>query len=297
MASLTEYIQRVRSNYPGNFAAVDPFPKATLHAPTLLKEQKNRIPFYKGSFSPPHIGHLAVLKHAFEHGGKDLNMVAAIVKPVDDCSRPATATCSGKVISFSMEERVALWKGDDRLPARAWVYEDSMAELKRLMYCLVETTKEDGYELEFVALYGPDNSGWLDEPYYHFKAVVTIVDNDGEEEEVSFGGCKVMLICDAARKAVEFDTGRLKKFKGCESWGRPVLDTEVLMCEGKAKAEHFLKVLKEKELDEYQRLVDGAGMPSTHPYRSSRQLTPHPTQAQKQRPSAKSQKSPSRKQS
>lgn len=259
MASLTEYIQRVRSKYPGNFATVDPFPKATLHAPTVLKEQTNRILVYKGSFSPPHIGHMAVLRHAFEHGGRDLNMIAAIVKPLERCSRPATATCSGKTISFGMEERVALWKSDDRLPALAWVYEDSIVELKRLMYCLVQTAKMDGYDLEFVALYGPDNSGWLDEPYWHWTAEVTLVDDDGEETEVAFEGCKIMMICDAARKAVEFDTRKLKRFEGCEPWRRPVLDSEVLMREGKAKAKHWMEVLKEKDLDEYQRLVDDAG--------------------------------------
>lgn len=260
MASLAEYIQRVHSKYPGNFPTLDPFPKAKLHAPNLLKGPKNRILVYKGAFSPPHIRHLALLKHGFEHGGRDLNMIAAIVKPLEECSRPATANCSCKTISFSMEERVALWKNDERLPGWAWVFEHSMAELQKLMYCLPEYAKEDGYELDFVALYGPDNSDWLIEPWRRLKAEVTLVDSDGEEKEVKFAGCKVMLICDAARKAVDFDTGRLQTFKGCTPWRRLAPDTELLSHEEKAKAENVIAELKEKEVDEYQRLVKDAGM-------------------------------------
>lgn len=165
MASLAEYIQRVHSQYPGNLSTLDPFPKAKLHTPNLLNGQINRILIYKGAFSPPHIGHLALLKHGFEHGGRDLNMIAAIVKPVEECSRPATANCSGKTISFSMEERVALWKNDERLPGWAWAFEDSMDELHKMMFCLVEFTEEDGYELDFVVLCGPDRSGWRNEPH------------------------------------------------------------------------------------------------------------------------------------
>ena len=260
MTSLADYIQRVRSKYPGNFSTLDPFPEANLQAPILLKGQTNRILVYKGCFSPPHIGHLALLKHAFEHGGRDLNMIAAIVSPVEGCGRPAMAKCSGKVIPFTMEERVALWKKDERLPEWAWVYEHSMAELQKLMYCLAKTVKEDGCKLEFVALFGPDNSRWQNEPYRRLRAEVTLVGDDGEMRHVEFRGCNVTLICDAARKAVEFDTGRLERFKGCERWRRLMSDTEVSICEEKAKAESVMAVLKEKELHEYQRLVDEAGM-------------------------------------
>ena len=187
-------------------------------------------------------------------------MIAAIVCPAGGCGRPAMAKCSGKLISFTMEERVALWKIDERLPAWAWVYEHSMAELQKLMYCLAKTVKEDGYELEFVALFGPDNSRWQNEPYRRLRAEVTLVGGDGETEHFEFRGCNVTLICDAARKAVEFDTGRLKRFKGCESWGRLMPDTEVSIREEKAKAENMMAVLKEKELHEYQRLIKEAGM-------------------------------------
>lgn len=188
-------------------------------------------------------------------------MIAAIVKPGDGCSaRTAKVKCSGKVISFSIEERIALWKNDERLPEWAWVFEDSKAELKKTMYCLMKLAKVDGLKLEFVSLCGPDNSGWSSEPHRPFKGEVTLIDSDGDREDVTFGGCKVMLICDAARKAVEFDTGRLKTFEGFEPWRRPMLETSVLISEEKAKAENVMAVLKEKELDEYWRLIDEAGM-------------------------------------
>ena len=187
-------------------------------------------------------------------------MIAAIVSPVEGCGRPAMAKCSGKVIPFTLEERVALWKKDERLPEWAWVYEHSMAELQRLMYCLAKIVKEDGYKLEFVALFGPDNSRWRNEPNRRLRAEVMLVGGDGEMRHVEFRGCNVTLICDAARKAVEFDRGRLERFKGCERWRRLMPDTEVSIREEKAKAESVMGLLKEKELHEYQRLVDEAGM-------------------------------------
>ena len=195
-------------------------------------------------------------------------MIGAIVSPVKGCGRPAMAKCSGKVLSFTMEERLALWKSDERFPEWAWVYEHSMAELQRLMYCLAKTATEDGYQLEFVALYGPDNSRWQDEPYRRLRTEVTLAVGDEEMRDVEFfRGCNVTLICDAARKAAEFDTGRLRRFKGCESWRLLMPDTEVSIREEKAKAESMMAVLKEKELHVYQRLVDQAGMHTTS-YRS-----------------------------
>lgn len=160
--------------------------------------------------------------------------------------------CSGKVITITVEERVALWKHDEMLPERAWVYEDSMAEVRKLMYCLIETVEEDRYHLEFVALFGPGNSGWLNKPSRRLKAEVTLVSSDGEKKRIMFPGCNVTLISDAGRKAVDFDTGRLKRFEGCKSWRRLKLDTEVLMREEKAKGESMMAVLKEKKLHEYQ---------------------------------------------
>ena len=51
-----------------------------------------------------------------------------------------------------------------------------------------------GYHLEFVALYGPDNSGWLNEPYRHHMEEGTLVGSDGEKKDAKFGGCEVMMI-------------------------------------------------------------------------------------------------------
>ena len=49
--------------------------------PLLSKDRVNRVLSYPGSFNPPHVGHLAVLRHAFE-SSPDLNIVAGIVFPV-----------------------------------------------------------------------------------------------------------------------------------------------------------------------------------------------------------------------
>ena len=264
MTSLPEYVQRVRSKHPVNFSTLDPFPKTgSVNAPTLLKDQVNRVIIYRGCFSPPHVGHLTLLKHAFEHGGRDLNIIAAIIKPVGGCSRPATAKCSGKTIAFSLDERLALWNKDKRLPEWAWVYEGPMTQLKNMLFCLVEMANGDGHRLEFVALYGPDYFGLIEKPYRHHWGEVSLVGGCGVKKDVVFEGCEITMICDAAREAVGFDTAptrTLKRFQACGDWRRPVLDVRALEREGKGKAEHVVGLLREKDLDRYERLLSETGM-------------------------------------
>ena len=291
MSSLAEYIQRAHSKYPGNFPPANPFPHATSHSPILLKGQTNRIIFYRGCFSPPHIGHLRLLKHAFEHGGRDLNMVAAIVQPGDRFGRPATAKCSGKDILFSNEERIALWKNDERLPDWTWVYEGSMDELRKALHCLVETAKEDSFALEFVALYGSDHLDFLEDPSRESRKRMVLKGSDGVEEHVLFPGCEINMFCDAGRKAVEFGIGSLEglseRFTECEGWRTLVLDRDVLEGGEKAKAETLMAVLKEKDVEEYQKLVEKAGMLKHYTgqlFHGSNSLT-RLLQVQKQQPS------------
>ncbi len=191
-------------------------------------------------------------------------MIAAIIKSHDGFRRPATAKCTGKVISFSAEESIALWKNDARLLEWAWAYEGSMDELRKLLFCLVETAKEDGFLLEFVALFGSDYLSVLKKPNERYsKKLVELIGSDGVERDVVFGGCKVTMICDAGRKPV-ISIGSLERFwerfTECEGLRTLVLDRDVLEGGEKAKADIVMAVLKEKDVEEYQRLVEKAGM-------------------------------------
>ncbi len=224
-------------------------------------------------------------------------MIAAIIKSDDGFRRPATAKCSGKYISFSTEQRTALWKNDERLPDWAWVYEGSideqgsMDELRKALHCLVETAKEDGFALEFVALYGSDHLDLLEDPSRELRKRVKLIGSDGVGKYVLFPGCEVLMLCDAGRKAEEFGIGSLERlserFTECDGWRTLGLDRDVLEGEEKAKAEITMAVLKEKDVEEYQRLVEKAGMLKHYTgqlFHGSNSLT-RLFQVQKQQPS------------
>ena len=139
-----------------------------------------------------------------------------------------------------------------------------MDELQKMLYCLVKTAEEDDFPLELVALHGSDHLTLLKEPSRDNRKGMVLIGTDGVEDYVLFQGCEVTMICDAGRKAVDFgnmSSERLSaRFRKCEGWRTLVLDKDVLECGEKAKAETVMAVLKEKDLEEHQRLVEKAGM-------------------------------------
>jgi hypothetical protein len=54
------------------------------HFPPLLRRNRSRILFYPGSFNSLHRGHRALLEHGFGQNGEDVNIIAAIILPLDD---------------------------------------------------------------------------------------------------------------------------------------------------------------------------------------------------------------------
>src|SRR5271167_970439 len=72
--------------------------------PLLSKDRANRVLIYPGSFNPPHIGHLSVLRHAFE-SSPDLNIVAGIVVPVAVELIEKENYRSGRHLVLSREQR------------------------------------------------------------------------------------------------------------------------------------------------------------------------------------------------
>lgn len=245
---------------PGDFHDTDAFPKAGSQQPTLIKGQTNRIIIYRGCFSPPHLGHLRILTHAFLRGGRDLNAIAAIVFPVDGKGRPATVKSSLKTLTFTKTERVALWKHDERTPAWAWVYGGSEEELESVMCCLPLLAGKEGYQLEFIALVGPDRAAWKEDPWTPYVGAMTFQDKYGEWIGINCKGCETTLICDAAREATEFDiNGRLKRFKGCTPWGLLRLDIDVLKEAEKLKSEAFIATLEVKKPNKWKGVVGDTG--------------------------------------
>src|SRR5271155_1648820 len=122
--------------------------------PLLSKDRVNRVLIYPGSFNPPHVGHLGVLRHAFE-SSPDLNIVAGIVLLVAVEHIEEKNWRSGRRLVLSREQRSELWKRDARFPAWAFApnYKCSSVELREK---IANAAKKDGYEILYINLCGPD---------------------------------------------------------------------------------------------------------------------------------------------
>ena len=259
MANPADHIRRVYSQYAQHLPSPEPFPKACkVHAPTLVRGLTNRILVYKGKFSPPHLGHLGMLRHAFNHSGRDLNLIAAIVQPMISGGRPVTSKASGKTVDFTQEERIALWNNDAAFPEWAWVQGHGDYALRILMYGLVETARKEGYVLEFSLLVGPDNAPWIDEPRLPYTSRSVAIAINGSMRDVNPEGFPITLICDAARKAW-FDDGRMLRFEGCDDWRRLELETETLIREENAKAKGLIRLAMDLSSDHYRLIFRVSG--------------------------------------
>jgi hypothetical protein len=176
--------------------------------PLLSKDRVNRVLVYPGSFNPPHVGHLSVLRHAFE-SSPDLNIVAGIVLPLDVEHIERKNYASGRCLVLSRNQRSELWKRDARFPAWAFAphYGSSMwPEEKELEKKIANAAKKDGYEILYIELGGPDtwNFNW---PHQHTGVYHT-----------------EHLISDAARNAPFLGPdGVPRPLNGYTTWQRPEL--------------------------------------------------------------------------
>jgi len=155
-------------------------------------------------------GHLQLLKHTFVHGVHDLNVIAAIIVPRCDESVLKKCKKAGGQFMFGLDERSLLWEQDLAFPGWAWVYRDRTREFSAFLERLRQAIKKDGYEIEFVMLYGPEIGSPEDPP----KSVY---------------GCQFIIMSDAGRRAdYQRSNGRLKDFQHCTRWKRVRVDKDQL---------------------------------------------------------------------
>ncbi len=210
--NLATYIERI--HYGDDF---DPFRGKIFdygiahRSPYLEFGRMNRILVYPGSFNPPHRGHFELLRHGFGQSGRDMNIIAAIVLPLDDDSLMRKLGGQKDPLIFNKAERVRLWKG--YVPsAWYWIYDRSVNEWDDFQKRLTQAITEDGFELSWVGLCGPD----------YVKV--------NEVPSIPTWGCRDLIVSDVGRPAdFIFPTmNKLKVLDGCGAWEKITSDVEAV---------------------------------------------------------------------
>ncbi|KAI4202052.1 MAG: hypothetical protein LQ350_002841 [Teloschistes chrysophthalmus] len=204
MATLDFYMKKVydhQPKYPSQLPQGRFFPD-TLESPLLVRGSANHIILYNGAFNPPHQGHLELLRHTFEHGVPDLNVVAAIIRPLPDDYSLEKGQQAGGSFVFDRDTRCMLWKQDQRFPDWAWVHEGD-GSFSSLLARLQEVASADGYDIDYLPLKGPweneHKAPWMQDRYCY--------------------GATMLLVSDAARAAdYQRPSGKIRDFKGYSKW-------------------------------------------------------------------------------
>jgi hypothetical protein len=177
--------------------------------PRLDKSRTNRILVYPGSFNPPHHGHLALLGHAFASSCDDINVIAAIILPLDDKDVDRKCRAVGEDLVLTKDQRVRLWLGECGRQDWYWVYDRSVRKWESFRHRLLDAVTQDGFDLKFVLLCGPDYLKLASPPPWRAC------------------DCDEIIVSDISRSA-DFRNrdGSLRQLKGCDSWKRVLYDNE-----------------------------------------------------------------------
>ena len=217
-AALSPYIEKIIYEYEcneGRFPRERIFDYGIAHeAPVLERGHTNRILVYPGSFNPPHNGHVALLRQALNNSGSDVNIIAAIILPLDDNSLHSRLARQPGTLIFTQKQRATLWAGEYGTGPgpSCWVFEYSTKKWGAFQKQLIKTTASDDFNVEFVCLLGPD---WV---------------KVAQSPRGRVRGCEQIIVSDVGRSA-EFipDTiSNLTQLRGCERWEEVLPDFEAL---------------------------------------------------------------------
>lgn len=150
-AKLDHYIHAAERACLGRTVTPSPVFAHATTAPTLRNDRPNKVIVYGGRFSPPHIGHMSLLCHAF--AVTDDTVIAAMIVPLHPVTNNTT-------LKLSKAYRKVLWQ-HDVLGRFAWVFQDPTPctgdrrltrndehnRVSRLIQDMKRQAKRDGYNL------------------------------------------------------------------------------------------------------------------------------------------------------
>ncbi|KAH6882567.1 hypothetical protein BKA58DRAFT_21586 [Alternaria rosae] len=174
--------------------------------PDIQCDRDNRIIIYPGCFNPPHVGHAALLWHAYLN--MDANTIAVMIFALRDDSldsKDHITDDKGKAFILSHYQRRQLWK-DDVLGRFAWVFPaHDTNKLDIFMATIKRLAKADGFKVSFQTLYGGD----------HISQKTMAEGRRGWDGRTCIGS-------DLTRPVnfVPEDGGDLLQLDGCDKWKR-----------------------------------------------------------------------------
>lgn len=172
------------------------------HPPMLQKGVDNRILLYRGSFNPPHQGHLDLLRTTLFSSPPDLNIIAAVIFALDDDDVKDKFSDEPGTLILTMDQRIRLWK--EWAIDRTWVttvdyddYDD------RFSTRLVKKAKKDGFKIKFTSLRGADYVSFEDTPGLYWK------------------GCREAIVSNTGREVdfISMNSTGQRVFQSLEGWG------------------------------------------------------------------------------
>jgi len=78
--------------------------------------------YYILDLSIPHLSNIALLNHGMS-AGHDLNIIAAIIVPLDEKSLDRKLSQQDGALKFTKAERVRLWQGDSSPSDNYWTFD------------------------------------------------------------------------------------------------------------------------------------------------------------------------------
>jgi hypothetical protein len=127
----------------------------TTRAPSLRRNQPNKVIVLAVSFNPPHLGHLELAYHTFLRSCP--NTIALVFVPVGNRLGAKDGTkLNGKDWVLTRAQRAKLLH-DDLIKRWSWCFMYDQSDVHSFQRIMVQVAKDDGFELSFTALSGSDH--------------------------------------------------------------------------------------------------------------------------------------------
>ncbi|KAG7143131.1 hypothetical protein HYQ45_000598 [Verticillium longisporum] len=172
--------------------------------PLLRCGFRNTIILAAGGYNPPHYGHAELLTHVLHHGGEDLNIIAAIMIPIDDTNLKRKFGIAENPIILPKSLRVSLCRNSPLIPNNVWVYDQPETEWHAFRSRLEASITSSGFTVDFMTVVGPDH--------------IFI----GSVHSPARWSCSETIVSDACRPA-DFVAGHHKnlvRITACTDWHR-----------------------------------------------------------------------------